>query len=272
MTINDFLTAQGLTAEEIAAVVGNEKQTKALTAALAKFDEGSAALTAANTEKQETATFWEDKTKQLEGSVARLTAAEKRAANAEAERARVGAYMKSLADQGYDVPKDMYEGVTPATPATPTTDGQFTRDEATKMLRGVAPDLVTLVGLQAEYQDLIGSPYTHIDQDFVEAQRAGKSLRDYTRNKYSFDAKRAEKTKAAEDVRINAIVDERTKVKEAEIAARYGSNPNLSTAMPTKFDKLEKQPGFKSDSWKSAEGRRANRDARLKKFENLPLQ
>jgi len=33
-----------------------------------------------------------------------------------------------------------------------------------------------------------------------------------------------------------------------------------------------KQPGFKNDSWKSEEGRRANREARLKKFENIPLQ
>lgn len=269
MTINDFLTAQGLTAEEIAAVVGNEKQTKALTAALAKFEEGSSALTAANAEKTETAKFWEDQTAKLEGSVKRLTAAEKRAAEAEAEAARVKAYNKSLADAGYDVPKIMYEGgPTPVVePPKP-----FTREEATQMLRGTAPDLVTLVGLQAEYQDLLGSPYTHIDQDFQEAQRAGKPLREYARTKYNFDAKRTEKQQAAEKVRIDALVADQLKVKEAELAAKYGTNSNTSTPMPSKFDRLEKQPGFKSDSWKSAEGRKANRESRLKRFENVPIQ
>ena len=42
------------------------------------------------------------------------TAAERRAAEAEAEAARVKAYNKSLADAGYDVPKTMYEGVVAA--------------------------------------------------------------------------------------------------------------------------------------------------------------
>lgn len=274
MTINDFLTAQGLTAEEIAAVVGNEKQTKALTAALAKFDEGSAALTAAQAEKQETATFWEQKTAELQNGVTRLTAAEKRAATAEAERARVGAYMKSLAEQGYDVPKDMYEGAAPVKPIgdPPDPSKYLTREDFTKETRGIAPNLVTLVGLQAEYQDLFGTPYVNIDQDFLEAQKSGKSLRDYTRTKYNFDAKRQEKQQAAEKVRIDGLVAEQLKTKEAELAAKYGTNSNTSIAMPSKFDKLEKQPGFKSDSWKTAEGRKTNREARLKKFENMPLQ
>lgn len=267
MTINEFLAEQGLNAEEIAAVVGNPTQSKAMTAALSRYEEGVAAKLQADSEKQETTKFWEDKTKQLEGSVARLTAAEKRAAEAEAEAARVKAYNKSLADAGYDVPKAMYEGAPPVVePPKP-----FTREEATQMLRGTAPDLVTLTALTAEYQDLIGAPYVNIDQDFVEAQKSGKSLRDYTRNKYSFDAKRQEKQAAAEKARIDSIVDEKVKVKEAELAEKYGSNPNTSVAMPTKFDKLEKQPGFKNDSWKNAEGRKANREARLKRFENMPI-
>ena len=41
MDIRTYLAEQGLTAEEIAAVVGNEKTTKAMTAALAKYDEGA---------------------------------------------------------------------------------------------------------------------------------------------------------------------------------------------------------------------------------------
>ena len=267
MTIEQFLAEQGLTAEEVAAVVGNPAQKKAMSAALQRYEEGLAAKTQADTEKAETVKFWEDKTQQLEGSVSRLTAAEKRAAEAGAEAARVKAYMKSLKDQGYDVPDAMVGG-DPAKVEPPT---PFTREEATQMMRGTAPDLVTLVGLQAEYQDLFGSPYVNIADDFTEAQKSGKSLREYTRTKYQFEAKRAEKQQAAEKTRIDGIVAEQMKTKEAELAAKYGNNPNLSIAMPSKFDKLVKQPGFKNDSWKSEEGRRANREARLKKFENIPI-
>lgn len=269
MTIQDFLTAQGLNAEEIAAVVGNPAQAKAMNAALKQYEDGLAAQTAAATSKKETEEYWASKTQDLEKVGSRVTAAERRAAEAEAEAARVKAYNKSLADQGYDVPKVMYEGgPTPvAEPAKP-----LTREEVTTMMRGTAPDLVTLVGLQAEYQDLFGAPYINIDTDFAEAQRSGKSLREYTRNKYSFDAKRQEKQAAAEKTRIDGIVAEQMKVKEAELAAKYGSNPNVSVAMPSKFDKLVKQEGFKNDSWKSVEGRKANREQRLKKFENITLQ
>ena len=267
MTINEFLTAQGLNAEEIAAVVGNEKQAKVMSAALKNYEDGLAAKAQSAAEKAETQKFWEDKTQQLEGSVSRLTAAEKRAAEAEATAAQRTAYLKSLKQQGYDVPDTMVgEPAAAAEPVKP-----FGREEFNQGLRAVAPDLVTLVGLQAEYQDLIGSPYINIDQDFQEAQKSGKSLRDYTRTKYQFDTKRAEKTAAAEKTRIDTIVAEQMKTKEAELAAKYGSNPNLSVAMPSKFAKLEKQPGFKNDSWKSAEGRQANREARLKKFENVPI-
>src|SRR5208283_1297242 len=123
------------------------------------------------------------------------------------------AYLKSLKEQGYDVPDEMITGSATVPKVEP--DKPFTREEATQMMRGTAPDLVTLVGLQAEYQDLFGSPYINIDQDFVEAQKSGKSLRDYTRNKYNFDAKRTEKQQAAETVRIDGIVSEQVKVKEA---------------------------------------------------------
>ena len=118
MTLNEYLAAEGLSTEEIAAIVGNEKQAKAMTKALGLADEGRALKAQSAAEKQETAQFWEQKTKELEGSVQKLTAAERRAAQAEADAARVKAYNKSLADQGYDIPKEMYEGA-PAKPAEP---------------------------------------------------------------------------------------------------------------------------------------------------------
>lgn len=268
--IRAYLAEQGLNEEEIAAIVGNAKATAAMSAALAKHTEGTEALTRAEAEKADTLKYWTDKTQEIQTGVNRLTAAEKRAATAESDAARIRAYNKSLADQGYDVPKEMYEGgsgtVTPAEPK------YMTREDFDKAARGTAPDLVSLTALSNEYYSLFGKPYVEVESDYAEAQRAGKGLRDYARSKYNFDGKKTEMAQAADQKRIDEIVSEKMKTREAELVAKYGSNPDMRTPMPSKFDKLTKSEGFKSDSWKSRQGRAANREERLKKFENTAIQ
>lgn len=267
MTIQEFLAEQGLTAEETSAIVGNPAQLKAMNAAFKRYEDGHAAATQAAAEKAETADFWEKKTQELQGSVTRLTAAEKRAATSEAEAARVKAYLKSLADQHYDVPEEMYKGA-----PVEEKPVYMTRADLDKMARTTAPDLIGLAALSNEYRHLFGEDYLSLEDDFRAAQTAGKPLREFARSKYNFDGKKAEKAASADQERINKIVAEQMKTKEAELAAKYGSNPELRMPMPSKFDKLQKQEGFKSDSWKSPEGRAQNRVDRLKKFENSTLQ
>lgn len=269
MTLQEYLAEQGLTADEVAAIVGNEKQSKAMSAALQRYEEGRTALAQAQAQQQETATFWEQKTQELQGSVNRLTAAEKRAAVAEAAAAQRTAYLKSLKGQGYDVPDDMVgDSVTPAE-EKPV---YVTRQDLERGVRQTAPDLVSLTALSNEYYSLFGKPYVEVEEDFRAAQQAGKGLRDYARSKYNFEGKKAEIAAKADQERIDKIVAEQMKAKEAELAAKYGSNPELRMPLPSKFDKLQKQEGFKSDSWKSPEGRAQNRAERLKKFENVTLQ
>lgn len=268
--IRTYLAEQGLDEAEIAAVVGNPKQMAAMSAALAKYDEGTFALSQAAAEKKDTLSYWEEKTQQLQGVDKRVTTAEKRAAAAEAEAARVRAYNKSLADAGYDVPKEMYEAAPGA--STPEAPKYMTQADFDAARRNTAPDLVSLTALSNEYYSLYGKPYVEVEDDFKAAQQAGKGLREYARSKYNFDGKKAELAQAADQKRIDTIVAEQMKTKEAELAAKYGSNPETRAAMPSKFDKLTKSEGFKSDSWKSRQGRDANRADRLKKFENAPIQ
>jgi hypothetical protein len=268
MTLQEYLAAEGLTAEEVAAIVGNDKQAKAMTKALGLADEGRAALTRAEAEKAETATYWAEQTQRLQGSVDRLTATEKRAALAEASSAQYSAYLKSLKDQGYDVPDNLVS----ATPAKPAEPKYMTQEDFQKASRATAPDLVSLTALSNEYYSLFGKPYVDVEDDFRAAQQAGKGLRDYARSKYNFEGKKTELAQAADQKRIDEIVAEKMKTRETELAAKYGSNPDTRTPMPSKFDRLTKTEGFKSDSWKSQEGRAANRADRLKKFENVPIQ
>jgi hypothetical protein len=267
MTIQEFLAEQGLTAEESSAIMGSPAQLKAMNAALSRYDEGTTARAQSAAEKAETATFWEQKTQELQGSVNRLTAAERRAAEAEGVAAQRTAYLKSLKDQGYDVPDTMLGTSHVTEPPRP-----ITREEMEQGFRKTAPDLVSLTALSNEYYHLYGEPYVQVEEDFRAAQSAGKPLRDYARTKYGFEAKKAEKLQVADQARIDKIVQERVTAEKATWAAANGSNHETRSPLPSKFDKLQKQPGFKSDSWKSQEGRAANRAERLKRFENVTIQ
>lgn len=278
MTIQEYLAAEGLSAEEIAAIVGNPKQVAAFNKMMAMYDEGSTALANAAKQQKETSDFWEQKTTELQGSVNRLTAAEKRAAEAEARAAQRGAYLKSLKDQGYEVPDAVIDASGPAAdPVRDPATGQFlTRkdfdDEIGKRGRGTAVDLVTLISLSNEYQDLYGQPYLSGDTDLQEALKAGKPMREFVRVKYNFDGKRTEKQNAASEA---AYQDRHKKDLEAERkkwAEEHGSNGEMRAPVASKFTQLEKSEGFKSDSWKTPDGRAANRQARLKRFDNLPIQ
>lgn len=270
MTLAEYLAAEGLTAEEIAAITGNEKQAKAMTKALGLAEEGRTLKAQADKDKQETAQFWEQKTSELQKGVERLTAAEKRAAQAEAAAAQRTAYLKSLADQGYDVPKEYYEGgnVEPVK----VEPKYITTDEWDKRAKSLAPDLVRLNALSNEYQFLTGQPYLTGEADLAEAVAANKPMVEYVKAKYSFATKKAEKDQAAAEEAYQKRHKAELEKERAEWAAKNGSNPETRTPVPSRFDKLTKSEGFNKDSWKSEEGRKASREARLKKFENATLQ
>jgi len=265
MTINEFLAEQGLTAEEITAVVGNEKQAKAMSAALEKFNLGQESLTKAETEKAETAKYWADKTTELQNGVNRLTAAEKKAAIAEAERARLSGYLTSLKDSKYDVPEEFLT----AAPEKKPEPQYMTRDDWEQRARGIAPDLVTLTSLQARYQHLLGQPYIDIDKDFAEAQKAGKPLSEYASTKYNFAGKQAEREQKADQERLDKYATEKVTAAQAEWAKNNGSNPNTASPRPSTFDRLQKERGINENAWKSPDARKANKEARRARYENM---
>lgn len=268
MTINEFLAEQGLTAEEITAVVGNEKQAKAMSAALDKFSAGSEALTKAQAEKTETEKYWADKTSELQNGVNRLTAAEKRAAQAEATAAQRTAYLKSLKDQGYTVPDEYVGEVTPDKPAVPQ---YLTRDDWEKASRGIAPDLVTLTSLSNEYQHLVGQPYVEINHDFEEARKQGKPLSEFVRAKYDFAGKKAAMTQKADQERLDKYASEKIAEAEKKWAETHGSNPNTASPRPSMFDRLQKNAGADGKTVLPAEARAKNKESRKERYANMSV-
>lgn len=274
--IRAYLAEQGLTAEEIAAVVGNEKTTKAMTAALAKYDEGVSLSTKATTDleaaeaaKKDAEDFYETKVTPA------LAGIDKKVAMANSEAARYKAYLQSLKDQGYDVPADVLAApVDPSkNPTNPNPTNGFTREDFNKEMQGTGLTLVSLNSLSNEYFDLYGSPYLTGEQDFAEAQKARKPMREFVRDKYKFEEKRTAKAAAADQARIDKIVGERVATEKQKLVEQYGSNPETRAPLASKFDKIEKsRETAGKDAWKSASGREEARKNRLAKFENVTLQ
>ncbi len=274
MDIKVYLAEQVLTPEEITALVGNEKAAKAMTAALSKFEEGTAMATrsaaeleTARAEKEEAETFWKEKVQPA------LSSVDRKVASANSEAARYKTYLQTLKEQGYDVPDELLAApVNPANPnPNPANPDYMTREEFRKAAAGTAPDLVTLISLSNEYQDLYGKPYIEADSDFAEAVKAKKPMRDFVRDKYKFSDKRKERDAAAEQTRIDTLVAAQLATKEAALVAKYGSNPNLSSPMASRNDKVQKIAEARNDSFKSSAGREAAKKDRLARWENVPV-
>ncbi len=270
-TIQEFLAEQGLTAEEVTALVGNEKQAKAMEAALRKHNEGIEAQLRAEAKEKETQEYWAGKTTELQNGVNRLTAAEKRAAKAEAEAAQRTAYLKSLKAQGYDVPDEVVGEVTPPVTTTTAPDPSkfLTRDDWEQQSRKIAPDLVTLTSLSNEYQYLTGQPYVDINTDFEEARKNGKPLTEFVRAKYDFAGKKAAMAQKSDQERIDKIVSERLAAEEKKWQEAHGSNPNTKSPMPSMFDRLQKNANADGKTVLSAEAREKNKLSRKERFANM---
>lgn len=278
MDVRTYLAELGYSKEDQDAILADDRNTKALAAAAKKYDEGTAALAKADADKKETATFWEQKTTELQGSVQKLTKAERRAAEAEADAARVRAYNKSLAEQGYDIPKEMYEvtpgGANPANPANqqdPNTGKYISREDFAAGRRSTVDDLAALTEISNRYAYLHGKPYLTVKADLEDARKQNKPLSDYVSQKYDFSGRQAALDQKAADDAYKVRHEADLAKEKAEWAKTNGSNPETRSPVPSSFDTLSKQPGFKSDSWKTPAGRDDNRKARLKQFENLTI-
>lgn len=275
MDAKQFLLEQGYSEADATTIAADEKMSRAITGAISRWTEADTARSEADRLRKEADEstrrqneFWTGE------AVPALTKAESRVATAEAERSRLQSYLQSLKNQGYDVPAEYLSaaagggsGGAPPPPKTDTTPPYVTRDELTGQFVSAADSLTLIQDLNNEYHSLFGAFPTSLNADFKEAQNARRPLRDYVRDKYKFADKRQEmENKKLQDT-IDAKVAEKVAAREKELAAKYGSNPDLRVQIPSKFDAVK--TGDNKDSWKTAAGRdKAKRD-RLDRFSNI---
>lgn len=272
MDIKKYLLEQGYSEDEATTLAGDQKMAKAIGAALTRHEEATRAQAAADkalqdarAEREQLNQFWTGE------ALPKLTAADTKLAKAEAERARYATYLKSLKDAGYDVPDDLVAAA-PPTPAKNQSDpGQpgnyLTREDFQKELMGFAPSMITLGQVSNEYSDLVGGPYLTMESDFEEARKANKPFSAFVREKYDFQGKRAAREQKKLQDTIDAKVAEQLKTKEAELAAKYGSNGEMRVQVPSKFDSM--RTNEHKDSWKTHAGRDQAKKDRLSRFANI---
>jgi hypothetical protein len=195
-------------------------------------------------------------------------------AQAQAKLAGQTTYLKSLKDQGYEVP-DAWLTEAPANP-NPSNPGAPVIPEGTY----VKPDALdaqgraymSLMSMSERARDLLGHGLDIESEydDFGKSKRPGEKLRDYIDRKYDLSTKQKEKDTAKAAADRKSIEDAAIEKYKAENPR--SSNSDLAVPAVSRFDKFKTLPDDRKNSWQTETGREAATQARQQKYEKILIQ
>ena len=262
MTIEEVLAAEGYTAEEQTALLGNPKNKGLLTKILQQSEEGTTALLKAQ-ELETNIRKFNDETVIPYGAKK-----DQEAAAARAEAAKYQTYLKSLKEAGYDIP-DAYLSVAPEKVEVKPAEPRYVKPED---LDNQGKAYMSLLSMSEKARDLLGhgldieSEY----EDFGKNKRPNENLRAYVDRKYDLTAKATErenKKKADYEEKLRKEGEERYQKTNPRSA-----NDDLQVARASKFDRFEKLPDDVRDNHKTLAGREKATQARLEKYRDILVQ
>lgn len=264
MTIEELLKAEGYTDEESQALITNPKYAGTLKKLVDNAENGQTALLKAQ-ELETNIRKFNDETVIPYGAKK-----DQEAALARAESAKYQTYLKTLKDQGYEIP-DAYLSAAPEPEKKEVSavDGRYVaKDDLDK--QGDA--YMRVVSISNRYRKLTGDELD-VSEDyekFKTERRPNERFGDYIDRKYDLGAlqtKRDDEKREAEAERFRKEGEERY----AKAHPR-SENEELRTPAATKFDKFQKLPDEKKNSWQTREGREASTIARQEKYKSLLVQ
>ncbi len=194
-------------------------------------------------------------------------------ASAQAKLAERTAYLKSLKDQGYDVPDAWLADGPPADPAKTAAPvipaGTYV---APADLDNQGRAYMSLMSMSERARDLLGHGLDVEAEydDFGKNKRPGEKLRDYIDRKYELTTKQRDKDAARVAAEHKAIED--AAIEKYKTEHPQSSSPELATPAATKFDKFQKLPEERRNSWQTEAGRDAATQARQAKYEKVLIQ
>lgn len=262
MDIKAILKAQGLSDEDITTLTGNEKYTGALTALAQKAEDGQTAFENATAIQTELKKYNETTV------VPYVTKAQAETAAAKAEVAKHQTYLKSLKDQGYEIPDD-YLSAAPAANPNPSPASPAAKDYSDDILNSAKANM-SLISMSNKYRSLTGNELD-LDQEwesFNKEKRPNENMRAYITRRYDLDTLSAKKEADKKQKYEDGIREEARKAEREELMKKYGANPETRVPASSKFDSIANDSERKQ-SWKTPATRDESSRRRIEKYSGL---
>ncbi len=270
MDVKAYLISLGTDAETAEAISANPQYAAVYEKAAADAENGKTALLKAQEVEKSLKTWNETQV------IPYVQKADKQVAEAQAKISAQATYLKTLKDQGYDIPDSYLEGASatvtsPASAAPPAN----AKDYDDLIHKGQLAQM-ELIDLSNEVFDLTGKRIsTSAEYNSLKADgRPGENLRAYVSRKYDLDNVRRQKETAAEQAKLDAYAASKVAEKEAEWKTKYGSNPDTLIPRSSRFDRVaeERKLGNNVDDkgrplWQTQAGREQATRNRLAKYE-----
>lgn len=264
MTIEEILKAEGYTDDEAKILIENPKYAGTLKKLVDNAENGQTALLKAQELETSIRKFNDDTV------IPYGAKKDAEAAQARGEAAKYQTYLKSLKDAGYEIP-DAYLSAAPEAPKVEPVapDGRYAgKDDLDKQGRAY----MSLLSMSEKARDLLGHGLDIEAEydDFGKNRRPSETLRDYVSRKYdlsSLEKARKDKEKSDYEEKLRKEGEERYSK-----AHPRSENEELRTPAASKFDKFQKLPDEKKNSWQTREGREASTIARQEKYKELLVQ
>ena len=270
MDVKAYLISMGTDAETAEAISSNPQYAAVYEKAAAAAEEGKTALLKAQEVEQSLKTWNETQVVPYVRKADEAVAAER------AKNAQMAAYIKTMKEQGYDVPDAWLEGA-PTVPTTTTPTPQANAKDYDDLIHKGQLAQMELIDLANEAFDLTGkrisvnSEYNAMKSD----ARPGENFRQYITRKYDLDGLRTKKAQEAEQARLDAYAAQKIAAKEVEWKQKFGSNPETIIPRASRFDRVSeerKTSGTGVDKegrplWQTKAGREVATQQRLQKYE-----
>jgi len=262
MDIKAILKARNLSDENIESLMTNPAFSGVLEGFINEAEQGKTALMNAQEIENKLKT-WNDTE-----VIPYVRKADQRVAEAEARIAQQAAYLKTLKDQGYEVP-DSYLATPPpsADKVVPPTSSNIDSTYIDQRAMDIARTNMALVSMSNKYRQLTGQELDLESEyeDFGKNKRPSETLRDYVGRKYDMAGLETKRATEKREKELNEIRDAAKKEAIAEYQKVNGANGETRSPRPSKFDRIVTDDTRKS-LWQTAQGRDQATRNRLEKY------
>lgn len=265
MDVKAYLISQGSDAETAEAISSNPKFAAIYEKAATEAENGQTAYQKA-LEVEATMKKWNQNE-----VIPYVQRADASVAAANSKVAAQAAYLKTLKDQGYDIPDEYLAGAAPSAAVAPAKvdPAPVKNDE----MLNYAKANMALIAMSNKYRKLTGDeldPEAEYN-DFSSNARPNENLRVYIDRKYDLGAKEAAVATEKKAAYEKGIADKAVAAAQAEWAKSHGTNGETRIPQNSKFAEIaasRKESGG-DKLWQTKEGRAQADQRRLEKYSQI---